>query len=139
MRIPLRETDRQIFKPTPWGSPSWQSGDNRGSPLERINSRIERVYNMERHFICGRTKMAMALGHVRGGRTEMISSLVRGPCPKAARGPYPDSRDCAPDQTPDDAACPGFRPCLSNVPKTMPGGAGRRNPGENGPVFVRGS
>lgn len=70
VRVPLRETDRQIFTPTPWGSPSWQHGCNRRSALERINSRIDRVYHMDRHFIRGRAKKAR--------------SLVRGPCPKAA-------------------------------------------------------
>ena len=62
------------------GSSSWQRGSNRRSALERINSRIDRVYGMESHFIRGRAKMAlcrhlvvvvmmaMALGHVRAGR-----------------------------------------------------------------------
>ena len=36
------------------GSPSWQPGDNRRSALERINSRIDRVYGMESHFVRGR-------------------------------------------------------------------------------------
>ncbi len=78
------------------GSPFWQRGYNRRSALERINSRIDRVYGMESHFIRGRAKMAlrcnlvvavmmaMALGHVRADRPETMRSLVRPPCLKAA-------------------------------------------------------
>ena len=95
VRIPLATADRRIFTPTPWGSP-WQRGYSRRSALERINSRIDRVYGMESHFVRGRAKMALrcdlvvavmmatALGHVRAGRPEMMRSLVRGPCLKAA-------------------------------------------------------
>ena len=73
-------------------------------PLERINSRIDRVYGMESHFVRGRAKMALrcnlivavmmatALGHVRAGRPEMMRSLVRGPDLKAARGLNPTAR-----------------------------------------------
>ena len=96
VRIPLATADRRIFTPTPWGSPSWQRGYNRRSALERINSRIDRVYGMESHFVRGRERMelrcnlvvavmmATALGHVRAGRPEMMRSLVRGPDLKAA-------------------------------------------------------
>ncbi len=71
-------------------------GYNRRIALEWINSRIDRVYGMESHFIRGRAKMAlrcnpvavvmmaMALGYVRAGRPETMLSLVRGPCLKAA-------------------------------------------------------
>ena len=90
-----------VARMSPWGSPSWQRGCNRRSALERINSRIDRVYGMEGHFVRGRAKMALrcnlivavmmatALGHVRAGRPEMMRSLVRGPDLKAARGPDP--------------------------------------------------
>ena len=96
VRIPLATADRRIFTPTPWGSPSWQRGCNRRSALERINSRIDRMYGMESHFVRGRERMelrcnlvvavmmATALGHVRAGRPEMMRSLVRGPDLKAA-------------------------------------------------------
>lgn len=89
VRISLETHDRRIFVPTPHGSPSWQRGDNRRSALERINNRIDHSFGFERHFIRGQAKMttrvglalavmmAMALGHVRQGRSAQMRSLVQ--------------------------------------------------------------
>jgi hypothetical protein len=89
VRISLADHDRRIFVPTPYGSPSWERGDNRRSALERINNRIDNSFGFERHFIRGLAKMqtrvglalavmmAMALGHVKAGRLEQMRSLVQ--------------------------------------------------------------
>jgi hypothetical protein len=89
VRISLADHDRRIFVPTPYGSPSWERGDNRRSALERINNRIDNSFGFERHFIRGLAKMqtrvglalavmmAMALGHVKEGRIEQMRSLVQ--------------------------------------------------------------
>ncbi len=98
VRIPLgdADTDRRVFTPAPWGSPSWKRGCSRRSAPERISSRSDRVHGMETHFVRGRTEMALrcslvvavmtaaAPGHVRAGRPEMMRSLVRRPDLKAA-------------------------------------------------------
>ncbi len=88
VRIKLKAHDRRIFVPTPHGSPHWRRGYNRRSALERINSRIDRDFGFERHFIRGLTKMktraglamavmmAIALGHARQGRQAQVRSLV---------------------------------------------------------------
>ena len=115
VRIPLATADRRIFTPTPWGSPSRQRGYSRRSALERINSRIDRVYGMESHFVRGRGRMelrrdlvvavmmATALGHVRAGRPEMMRSLVRGPDPRP-----PETRTRKPgNRAGPDAGRPG--------------------------------
>jgi len=89
VRIKITEQDRRIFTPTPHGSPTWQRGYNRRSALERINNRIDHSFGFERHFIRGKAKMqvrmglalavmmAMALGHVKAGRSEQMRSLVQ--------------------------------------------------------------
>lgn len=89
VRINITEQDRRIFVPTPYASPSWRRGYNRRSALERINNRIDHSFGFENHFIRGQAKMqtrvglalavmmAMALGHVKAGRTKQMRSLVR--------------------------------------------------------------
>ena len=89
VRINITEQDRRIFVPTPYDSPSWRRGYHRRSALERINNRIDHSFGFENHFIRGQAKrqtrvglalavmMAMALGHVKAGRTQQMRSLVR--------------------------------------------------------------
>jgi hypothetical protein len=89
VRINITEQNRRIFVPTPHGSPSWQRGYARRSALERINNRIDNSFCFEKHFIRGQAKMktrmglalavmmAMALGHVKAGRVELMRSLVQ--------------------------------------------------------------
>ena len=88
VRVDLDSHDRRIFTPTPWGSPSWKRGYNRRSAMERINSRLDRSFNFETHYIRGLAKMntrvglalavmmALALGQVRAGHAERMRSLV---------------------------------------------------------------
>ena len=78
------------------GAPPGSADTTAESALERINSRIDRVHGMKSRFIRGRAKtalrcnrvvavmMATALGHVHAGRSEMMRSLVSGPCLMAA-------------------------------------------------------
>ena len=91
VRIDLNKHDRRIFTPTPHGGPSWRRGYNRRSALERINSRIDRSFGFELHFVRGQAKiqarvglalavmMALALGSVREGRPGRMRSLVHSP------------------------------------------------------------
>ena len=65
--IDLDSHDRSIF------TPSWRRGYRRGSAMERINSRLERSFNFETHYIRG---LALALGQVRAGHAERMRSLV---------------------------------------------------------------
>ncbi len=106
VRIPPgdADTDRRVFTPVPWGSPSRKRGCSRRSAPERVSSRIDRVHGMETRFVRGRTEMALrrslavavmtatAPGHVRAGRPEMMRSPVRGPDLKAAWDPNPTAR-----------------------------------------------
>ena len=83
VRIDIKQQDRRIFTPTPYGSPSWRRGYNRRSALERINSRVDQSFGFEHHYIRGKAKMqvrvglALALGHVQEGRPEQMRSLVK--------------------------------------------------------------
>ena len=91
VRIPLKDHDRRIFTPTPWGSPSWRRGYKRRTALERINSRLDGSFGFERHFIRGAAKMktrmglavavmmALALGAALEGRPHRMRSLVNPP------------------------------------------------------------
>lgn len=91
VRIALKDQDRRIFTPTPWGSPSWRRGYQRRTALERINSRIDGSFGFEHHFIRGQAKMkarmglamavmmALALGAALEGQTHRMRSLVNPP------------------------------------------------------------
>ena len=88
VRIPL-ERDRRIFTPLARSSNAWKKHYARRTAAERVNSRIDRVYGFEMHFIRGKDKMtvrvglalvvmlAMAHGHLKEKRSEHIRSLVR--------------------------------------------------------------
>ena len=92
VRVGLATSDRRMFTPTPWGSPSWKRGYNRRGALERINARLDGSFGFECHFVRGRAKMttrlglavavmmALALGAVRAGRPERMCSLVDPGC-----------------------------------------------------------
>ena len=96
VRVPLKDHDRRMFAPTPWGGRSWRRGYNRRGALERINSRLDNSFGFENHFIRGRAKMkarmglalcvmmALALGAVMAGRPERMRSLVDPGLPLAA-------------------------------------------------------
>ena len=89
VRIDIRQQNRRIFTPTPYGSPSWKRGYNRRTALERINNRIDHNFGFEDHFIRGKTHMtvrlglaltvmmALALGHVKEGRQAQMRSLIQ--------------------------------------------------------------
>ena len=91
VRIALKDQDRRIFTPTPWGSPSWRRGYKRRTALERINSRIDSSFGFEHHFIRGQAKMkarmglalcvmmALALGAALENRPQRMRSLVNPP------------------------------------------------------------
>ena len=91
VRIALKDHDRRIFTPTPWGSPSWRRGYQRRTALERINSRLDLSFGFEHHFIRGAAKMkahmglavgvmmALALGAALDGRPQRMRSLVNPP------------------------------------------------------------
>ncbi len=88
VRVPL-ERDRRIFTPLARSSYAWKTQYAKRTAVERVNSRLDRVYGFEEHFIRGRAKMslrvglaltvmlAMALGHLKQKRGEYIRSLVR--------------------------------------------------------------
>lgn len=90
IRIPL-SVDRRIFTPLPRSSYAWKRSYNERSALERINSRLDRVYGFEVHTHRGITKMetmillafivmhSMALGRYRHNRNQKkgLRSLVQ--------------------------------------------------------------
>ena len=91
VRIALKDQDRRVFTPTPWGSPSWRRGYKRRTALERINSRVDSSFGFENHFIRGQAKMkarmglavcvmmALALGAALENRPQRMRSLVDPP------------------------------------------------------------
>lgn len=87
LRIPLA-TDRRIFVPIARSSYKWERAYAQRTAVERVNSRLDRVFGFEEHFIRGLKKMhlrctlaltvmlAMALGRVRNQRLDRLRSLV---------------------------------------------------------------
>ena len=87
LRIPLA-TDRRIFVPIARSSYKWERAYAQRTAVERVNSRLDRVFGFEEHFIRGLKKMqlrctlalsvmlAMALGRVRTQRMDRLRSLV---------------------------------------------------------------
>ncbi len=96
VRIPL-ERDRRIFTPLARNSYAWKTQYAKRTSVERVNSRIDRVYGFEAHFIRGKAKMtlrvglaltvmlAVALGHLKEQRRDYIRSLVRSYRPPERR------------------------------------------------------
>lgn len=90
VRIPL-ETDRRIFTPLARDSKAWKREYKHRSAVERVNSRLDVSFGLERHYIRGLRKMnvrcglallvmlGMALGWIEAGQRERMRSLVGRP------------------------------------------------------------
>ena len=88
VRIYMAE-DRRRFCPLPRSSYLWQGLYSKRTAVERVNSRLDVSFGFEQHFIRGQKKMqfrcsialcimlAMAIGHVKEQRPELLRSLVR--------------------------------------------------------------
>lgn len=88
VRISLEE-DRRIFTPLARSSYKWKRIYRKRTSVERVNSRLDVSFGFEHHFIRGLKKMklrcslalvvmlAMAKGHAKENRPEMVRSLVR--------------------------------------------------------------
>ena len=112
VRVELASSDRRMFTPTPWGSPSWKRGYNRRGALERINARLDGSFGFECHFVRGGAKMttrlglavavmmALALGAVLAGRPAGADALAGGPGPAAGGLTPPGSAVSATKSTP---------------------------------------
>lgn len=90
VRIPL-EADRRAFTPIPRESLTWRRTYAKRMAVERVNARLDVSFGFEQHTIRGLRKMrarvglalavmlAMAVGHVGEGRSELMRSLVGSP------------------------------------------------------------
>ena len=88
VRIPLEE-DRRIFSPVARDSYKWQKIYALRSAVERMNSRIDRMFGFEEHTIRGLGKMSLriglpfivmlsfAVGKVRQNKPEEIRQFLR--------------------------------------------------------------
>jgi hypothetical protein len=88
VRIPLHE-DRRVFTPVARPSAKWKKIYDKRTAVERVNSRIDRVFGFEDHCIRGLRKMnlrcslalvtmlAMALGRIRTKQEHKLRSLVQ--------------------------------------------------------------
>ncbi|MCR4420747.1 MAG: transposase, partial [Clostridia bacterium] len=87
VRIPLKE-DPRIFTPLARSSYAWKSIYKKHTVVERVNSRLDRVFGFEEHYIRGLKKMTlrctlallvmlvMALGRVREKKVQNLRRLV---------------------------------------------------------------
>lgn len=87
IRIPLSE-DRRIFTPIDRSSYAWEKAYRRRTAAERVNSRLDCTFGLERHTIRGEQKMrvrcglalcvmlAMAVGRIKANQAEKMRSLV---------------------------------------------------------------
>jgi len=88
VRIPLKEEPR-IFTPLARSSYAWKSIYKKRTAVERVNSRLDRVFGFEEHYIRGLKKitlrctlallimLVMALGRVREKKGQSLRSLVK--------------------------------------------------------------
>jgi len=88
IRIPLAE-DRRIFTPVARSTHKWKRLYKSRTAVERVNSRIDRVFGFEQHFIRGQKKMelrvgiafiimlAMACGRIRQNKPELLRSTLK--------------------------------------------------------------
>lgn len=88
VRISLEE-NRRIFTPVARSSYKWKRIYNKRSSVERVNSRIEKSFGFENHYIRGHAKMrlrcslalcvmlAMAYGRAMQNKQELMRSLVK--------------------------------------------------------------
>jgi len=84
------EIDRRLFTPIARNSYKWERLYKGRTAVERVNSRIDRSFGFEEHFIRGKEKMkmrmglsllvmvCMALGRIRMNQKEHMRSLVKG-------------------------------------------------------------
>jgi hypothetical protein len=94
IRIPIAR-NRRLFTPIARSSYKWEREYANRTAVERVNSRVDVSYGFERHFIRGLSKMhmrlslamivmlAMAVGHIKAGRKEMMRSLIKQAPPAA--------------------------------------------------------
>lgn len=87
IRIPLAE-DRRIFTPIDRSSYAWEKVYRRRTAAERVNSRLDCTFGLEKHTIRGEQKMrvrcglalcvmlAMAVGRIKAKQAEKMRSLV---------------------------------------------------------------
>ena len=87
VRIPLKE-DPRIFTPLARSSYAWKHSYKKRTAVERVNSRLDRVFGFEEHYIRGLKKMTlrctlallvmlvMALGRVREKKVQNLRRLV---------------------------------------------------------------
>jgi hypothetical protein len=87
VRIPLKE-DPRIFTPLGRSSYAWKSICKKRTAVERVNSRLDRVFGFEEHYIRGLRKMklgctlallvmpVMALGRVREKKVQNLRRLT---------------------------------------------------------------
>jgi hypothetical protein len=87
IRVPL-SFDRRIFTPIARPTDKWQKAYDRRTAVERVNSRIDRVFGFENHFFRGKAKMelrvslaltillAMALGRIRANQADLMRSMT---------------------------------------------------------------
>jgi len=88
VRIKLDE-DRRVFTPLARSSYAWKRAYRKRSAVERVNSRVDRVFEFEEHFIRGLGKMklrlglamlvmlAMAVGRVKEKQKDKLRSLLK--------------------------------------------------------------
>jgi hypothetical protein len=88
VRIPLAY-DRRIFTPVARSTYKWKRLYKSRTAVERVNSRIDRVFGFEQHFIRGRKKMelrvgialiamlTMACGRIRQNKPELLRNILK--------------------------------------------------------------
>ncbi len=88
IRVPLSK-DRRRFGPLPRSTYKWTSEYKKRTAAERVNSRLDVSFGLERHYIRGLAKMkfrcglalivmlAMALGRIKQNQSEHLRSLVQ--------------------------------------------------------------
>lgn len=88
VRVKL-STDPRIFTPTPRHTLKFQRLYNQRTAIERVNSILDNVLGLEWHTMRGKarvqlrvtlslcTMLALAIGRVKEGQTELLGSLVR--------------------------------------------------------------
>ncbi|EGL82403.1 transposase IS4 family protein [Caldalkalibacillus thermarum TA2.A1] len=87
IRIPLSK-DRRIFTPIDRSSYAWEKAYRRRTAAERVNSRLDGSFGLEKHTIRGEQKMrvrcglalcvmlAIAVGRIKANQAEKMRSLV---------------------------------------------------------------
>ena len=92
VRVSL-DQDHRIFTPIPRDTPTWKRLYACRTAIERVNARVDQVFNFERHTIRGLAKMrlrvglalavmlALAVGSIAEKKPELMRSLVGKPRP----------------------------------------------------------